>query len=194
MIAVRFIINMLQQKEGNFLFLDRDGVINTRIPGAYVTQPAEFIFCDGAVAAIALLTAVFDRIVVVTNQAGVGKGLMTSADLDRVHEKMLDTIAAAGGKIDAVYYCPNKPADKAPCRKPETGMALQAKADFPEIDFETSWIVGDSASDMKFGKKMGMKTALVTGKTEEEAELAVMPLHWRGNSLLAFAEKVLNLK
>lgn len=175
-------------KKNQFLFLDRDGVINTRLPGDYVTTPEAFIFCEGALEALAILAPLFERIVVVTNQAGIGKGLMSMDDLEAIHQKMLHEISASGGRIDRAYCCPNIPADKSNCRKPNTGMGLQALADFPEIVFEQSWMVGDSASDIEFGKRLGMKTALVEGKTEEKERLATLDVDWRGTSLLEFAQ------
>jgi histidinol-phosphate phosphatase family protein len=168
------------------LFLDRDGVLNVRPPG-YVTTPAEWIPLPGLEEAMRQLSTVFGRIVVVTNQAGIGKGLMTEADLTAVHQKMLDTIRSAGGRIDAIYYCPHRREEGCDCRKPATGMGLRAKVDFPDIDFTNSWIVGDSASDMEFGFRLGMKTVLIHGKTEEADQLAQMPVDDRFDSLAAFS-------
>lgn len=169
------------------LFLDRDGVINRRMPGDYVKHPDEFIPETGMPEALRLLAACFARIVVVTNQSGIGKGLMDERDLDRVHEKMLDIIQSAGGRIDRIYFCPHRPDAGCNCRKPAAGMALQAKADFPDIDFSGSWIVGDSVADMALGQALGMKTVLITGKEEETAQLAEMNIDYRFGSLLAFA-------
>lgn len=169
------------------LFLDRDGVINRRAPGDYVKHPDEFIPEAGMPGAMRLLAAYFGRIIVVTNQSGIGKGLMTQQDLLRVHEKMLEIIQAAGGRIDRIYYCPHRPDAGCKCRKPATGMALQAKSDFPEIDFPGAWIAGDSVADMALGQALGMKTVLITGKKEEAAQLAEMDIDSRFPSLLAFA-------
>lgn len=169
------------------LFLDRDGVLNLRPPGDYVKSPDEFTPAPGAAEAVALLSARFARIVVVTNQAGIGKGLMTEADLEAVHAVLLDIVARAGGRIDAVYHCPHRPDEGCDCRKPAVGMALQARRDFPEIDFGQSWMVGDSASDMAFGQALGMKTVLIAGKYEEADLLAEMDVDYRFDSLLDFA-------
>ena len=174
-------------KKPHTLFLDRDGVINRRTPGEYVKHPDEFIPEAGMPEALRLLAAYFDRIVVVTNQSGIGKGLMNEGDLARVHEKMLDMVQPAGGRIDRIYYCPHRPDAGCKCRKPATGMALQAKADFPDIDFSRAWIVGDSVADMALGLALGMKTVLITGKEEEAARLAEMDIDYRFPSLLAFA-------
>ncbi len=169
------------------LFLDRDGVINRRTPGDYIKDPAAFIPEPGAMEAIALLRPYFRRMVVVTNQAGVGKGRMTEADLRAVHLHMNALINAAGGRLDGIYFCPHRPDAGCDCRKPATGMAFQAKADFPDIEFSRSWIVGDSASDMTFGQALGMTTVLITGKEEEAAALAALTLDHQFGALLEFA-------
>ena len=172
------------------LFLDRDGVINVRPIGDYVRMPEAFIATDGLGEALRLLAGQFGRIVVVTNQAGIGKGLMTEADLTSVHRSMRDIIAAAGGRIDGVYYCPHAKDAGCRCRKPATGMAWLALADFPDIDFENAWIAGDSVSDMQFGQALGMRTVLIRGKTEEAETLAAMKIDFRFDSLLHFARYV----
>lgn len=143
------------------LFLDRDGVINRRIPYGYVTDWSEFEFLDGVLDALAKLSARFDKIFIVTNQAGIEKELMSHEMLHVIHQKMMEYITYHGGRVDEIYYCPYK-ADLDPlCRKPNPGMALEAKKDFPDIDFKKSLMVGDSDSDMMFGNRLGMKTILV---------------------------------
>ncbi len=168
------------------LFLDRDGVINVRPPMDYVKKPSEWALLPGVAAALVQLNTMFDRIVVVTNQAGVGKGLMSEEDLAVIHQLMLDQIGEAGGRIDAVYYCPHRREAACDCRKPATGMAMQAKIQFPDIDFSRSWMVGDSASDMVFGQNLGMKTVLIAGKYEEAEILAEMQVDYRFDGLLDF--------
>lgn len=172
------------------LFLDRDGVINVRPPGDYVKTPAEWIPAEGLGEAMRLLSGRFGRIVIVTNQAGIGKGLMTENDLDAVHRKMTETIQQAGGRLDAIYHCPHRRDAACDCRKPATGMALRAKVDFPDIDFVQSWIVGDSVSDMELGFRLGMKTVLIHGKEEEAEVLAELPVDYRFDSLVHFARWV----
>jgi len=138
------------------LFLDRDGVINRRIIDGYVKRPEEFEFLSNVPESIATLTGIFNRIIVVTNQQGIGKGLYTAEDLARVHEKMKLGVEAAGGKISAVYFAPHLAAENSPMRKPGIGMAMQARNDFPDIDFSKSIMVGDSKSDMEFAHNAGM--------------------------------------
>ena len=140
------------------LFLDRDGTINKRLEGDYVRKPDQFEWLPGVLEALAGLSQLFGRIIVVTNQQGIGKGLMTESDLAEVHGYMLTHVEHAGGRIDAIYHCPALAESGDPCRKPATGMAMQAKKDFPEIDFERSVMVGDGQTDMEFGAKLGMYT------------------------------------
>jgi len=172
------------------LFLDRDGVINARTPGDYVRTPDAFVPTEGLGEAMRLLAAHFRRIVVVTNQAGIGRGLMTEQDLAAVHQKMFDIAASAGGRIDRAYHCPHARDAGCRCRKPATGLAWLALADFPDIDFENAWMVGDSASDIEFGQALGMRTALITGKFEELEQLAGMRVDFYFDSLLEFARFV----
>jgi D-glycero-D-manno-heptose 1,7-bisphosphate phosphatase len=169
------------------LFLDRDGVINVRAVGDYVRRPEMFEPAEGLGEALRILAQHFGRIIVVTNQAGIARGLMTEADLAAVHQKMLDFAEASGGRIDGVYYCPHAKDAGCRCRKPATGMAWQALADFPEIDFTNTWLAGDSASDMQFAQALGMRCALIGGKLEEAGELAKMKVDFRVGSLLEFA-------
>ncbi|MCX8080542.1 MAG: HAD family hydrolase [Bacteroidia bacterium] len=143
------------------LFLDRDGVINKRLPGNYVKHVREFVFLDGVLEAIPKLNQIFGRLILVTNQQGIGKGLMTEHDLKMVHDYMLEKIREHGGKLDAVYFSPYRAEENHMMRKPNTGMAMKAKEDFPEIDFAKSVMVGDSLSDVEFGKRCGMKTVFV---------------------------------
>ena len=111
------------------LFLDRDGVINEDKPGSYIFNQAEFVFMEGAPALFKKLNDLFGHILVVTNQRGVGKGLMTLDDLEAIHTKMLNGIEDAGGKVDAIYFAPSLD-NKDPLRKPNPGMAFRAKREF----------------------------------------------------------------
>ncbi len=161
------------------LFLDRDGVINERIPGGYVQKWEAFQWCEGSLEAIVALTAYFGRIVIVTNQQGIGKGLVTAAEVELIHRHLCKTVTERGGKIDQVYYCPELAIHQPECRKPNTGMGRQAQIDFPEIDFQHSIMVGDSISDMEFGFKLGMKTVLISGKTEEMTQSQALNVDFR---------------
>ena len=145
------------------LFLDRDGVINQKLEDTYVYSWSEFVFEEGVLESIPLLMQHFGRIVVVTNQQGIGKEEMTEADLHAIFEELQKAVVEAGGRIDGFYYCPHLASDRTcKCRKPQQGMAHQAKADFPAIDFTKSVMVGDALTDMEFGKRLGMKTVYIT--------------------------------
>lgn len=142
------------------LFLDRDGVINKEKSGSYIFHPGEFEFYEGALEAIATLSTIFDYLIIVTNQRGIGRGLMTEVQLENIHDYLKKSVAAEGGKIDAIYFAPHL--DNAhPRRKPNTGMALDAVRDFPDINFEESVMVGNNLSDMQFGKSMNMNTVFL---------------------------------
>ena len=169
------------------LFIDRDGVINEHIPGDYVKSPAAFVPTTGLAEAMRLLAAKFDLIFVVTNQQGIGKGLMGEMELANVHQRMLQIATAEGGRIDKVYHCPHRKEANCPCRKPATGMAWRALEDFPEMDLTDAWMVGDSVSDMEFAERLGMRKVLIRGKIEELDKLEKVELDFAFDSLLDFA-------
>lgn len=148
------------------LFLDRDGVINQRLVGQYVRHWGEWAFLEGALEALAILARKFDPIVIVTNQQGVAKGLMSAQDLEQLHEIMLEKIHEAGGRIDRVYACMEHESAQSINRKPNPGMAWQAQADFPNLNLEESIMVGDSVSDLVFGQQLKMRTVLLTTKPD----------------------------
>ena len=143
--------------QDEFLFLDRDGILNKHLPGDYVRNWSMWEWLPGILEAMPVLAKRFKRIFIVTNQQGVGKGLMTEADLEDVHRHMSADIEAAGGRIDRVYVCTALESEKSPNRKPEIGMALQAQRDFPEVDFHRSVMVGDSKSDELFAQRSRMR-------------------------------------
>lgn len=143
------------------LFLDRDGVINEDKPGSYIFSPDEFRFMQGGPGLFKKLAERFGPIVIATNQRGVGRGLMTEETLQQIHRKMSSDIAAAGGRIDAICYATGIH-NNDPMRKPNPGMAVQAKKEIPAIDFSRSVMVGNNISDMQFGRHAGMYTVFLT--------------------------------
>jgi histidinol-phosphate phosphatase family protein len=166
------------------LFLDRDGVISQRLPGDYVTRWEDFRFLEGVMEALVSLSSIFGLIIIVSNQQGVGKGLMSQEELKIIDLKMKEEIRQAGGRIDAAYYSPYLSSENHPERKPGTGMGLKAKADFPGIDFSRSIMLGDTASDMEFGKRLGMITVLICEDDIQQSE-EIADFHFR--SLRNFA-------
>jgi D-glycero-D-manno-heptose 1,7-bisphosphate phosphatase len=165
------------------LFLDRDGVINHEKHLDYIHTWEEFKFYDGAKVAVQIFTQKFNRIIVVTNQKGIGKGLTKIEDVQIIHQNMTADIEAIGGKIDAVYFCPDL---ESPNRKPNPGMGLQAAKDFNDIDLTKAIMVGNTLSDMHFGRNLGVKNVFLTTTrpevdTNDESIDAVYP------SLIAFA-------
>jgi histidinol-phosphate phosphatase family protein len=146
------------------VFLDRDGVINKRLENDYVKTLDEFEFLEGVPEAVKILAELFGKVIVVTNQQGIGKGIYSENDLNIIHHYMSDEIEKHEGRFDKVYFSPHLAADNHHWRKPGIGMALQAKEDFPAIDLTKSIMVGDSLSDMEFGRKSGMKTVFIFGE------------------------------
>lgn len=143
------------------LFLDRDGVINEENVGSYITNVDEFKFYNGVLLSIRQLSELFGNIVIVTNQRGVGKGIMNLDDLKAIHQHMTAQVVAEGGRIDKIYACTALD-DNDHNRKPNIGMAEQAVQDYPEIDLKRAIMVGNNLSDMEFGKKAGMHTVFLT--------------------------------
>jgi histidinol-phosphate phosphatase family protein len=168
------------------LFLDRDGVINVEKEGTYVLHYGEFVFYEGVKEALRACTEVFGRVVVVTNQRGVGKGMMTVADLQDIHERMIAAITEAGGRIDRVYF-EDSLEDDHPRRKPLPGMGHDAKRDLPDIDFSRSVMVGNNLSDMEFGRSLGMYTVFIR-TTNPDQPLPHPSIDLAFNSLYDFAK------
>ena len=151
------------------VFLDRDGVLNRRILGDYVTSPAEFQLLDGVCRAVAALNRAGFRTVVVTNQRGIAIGRMTRADVDRVHELLSAGVHASGGCLDEFYVCPHDRDDGCVCRKPRAGLLDQADAATP-VDFAASFLIGDSDTDILAGKARGVTTIKVAGPSEADPD------------------------
>lgn len=136
------------------LFLDRDGVVNVRLPGRYVTTWDEFAFRPEFLAAAPGLARRFDLIVVVTNQRGIERGHMTEDDLAAIHARMVAEIEAAGGRVDAIYHCPHIACED---RKPNPGLFLRAAREHG-VDLAASTMVGDQPSDREAAERAGVGT------------------------------------
>ena len=146
------------------LFLDRDGVINKKLERRYVRNWQEFEFMPNALLAIKILSNKFERIIVVTNQQGIGKALMTIDELSVLHELMKKEIIENGGKIDKIYFCPHLEKENCDCRKPAIGMIKRAIKDFPTLNLKQTFLVGDSPSDIEAGERAGIKTVKVNNQ------------------------------
>ena len=168
------------------LFLDRDGVINHEKQDDYIHTWDEFKFYDGVLEAMKIFATKFQRIIVITNQKGVGKGLTKMDDLHTIHANMEQEIEKAGGRIDAVFYCSDLD-DDSPYRKPNPGMGLDAVKQFPEIDLKKAIMVGNTISDMEFGRNLGVYTVFLP-TTRPDVELTDQRIDHVCISLLAFAE------
>ena len=168
------------------LFLDRDGVINHEKNEDYIRHWGEFEFYAESLLALPLLAQKFNKIIITTNQKGIGKGLMTDADLANIHQNMTNKILELGGRIDAIYYCSDLNNDSYN-RKPQPGMAFQAKTDFPNIDLNKAIMVGNRMSDMEFGRNTGMHTVYLA-TTHPEAPFPDTKIDDRFDHLLQFAQ------
>lgn len=140
----------------NALLLDRDGVINCLRPNDYVKCWEEFEFLPNVLDTLFKWSKQVKHIFIVTNQRGVGKGLMTEDDLLNIHKRMCDEIVHHGGKIDKVYYC-TALTEEDSRRKPGTGMFKEILRDFPDVKPSDCLMIGDSDCDMEFAKNCGIK-------------------------------------
>lgn len=145
------------------IFLDRDGVIN-RNRADHVKTWAEFEFLPGVLPALRRLTQLEWPVVVISNQAIVGRGLVSQYALDAINMHMITTVQSVGGRIDRAFYCPHRPEDQCGCRKPRPGLLLQA-AEEMKLDLADSFFVGDAESDVMAAKAVGCRPVLVkTGR------------------------------
>ena len=153
-----------------YVFLDRDGVINRKPPeGKYIAQWSDVEFLPGAEAAIAALNRSGRRVVVVSNQRGVALGYYTRADVDAIHSRMQEHLATQGAHVDAFYYCPHDKSE-CDCRKPGTGMFLQAFRDFAEASAANSLVIGDSLSDIEAARTLGAPSIFIHGDPSTQKE------------------------
>lgn len=173
------------------IFLDRDGTI---IEDAhYARDPEKVVFIPGAMDALLELRKKGFSLFVVSNQAGVGRGIITDQQFKDVHARFAKELEAKNVKIDAYFYCFHHPDDPCHCRKPKTGMVPKSFEGRP-IDFSKSYVVGDRDSDLELGRRLGSKPVLVlTGKgqkTAEELEAAKVNGFIKAADLLDFSRKI----
>ncbi len=150
------------------LFVDRDGVVNDEKYLDYIHTWGEFQFYKGAKEAFRIFNKKFGTIVMVTNQRGVAKGVTKLKDLQLIHKNMLREIENAGGRIDKIYVSTEM---ESPNRKPSPGMGLQALIDFPEIDLSRSMMIGNTLSDMQFGRNLGVKINIFLPTTRKDVDV-----------------------
>ena len=168
------------------LFLDRDGVINDEKHLDYIHNWDEFKFYDGTKEALTIFSEKFGKIFIVTNQRGVAKGVTKLEDLELIHKNMIEEFKAAGGRIDKVYYSVD-PDNESPNRKPNPGMGLQAKNDFPEVDFSKSIMIGNTLSDMKFGRNLNVAANIFLPTTHKDVDLNNPDIDLVFNDLISVA-------
>jgi len=174
------------------VILDRDGVIN-RDSDQFIKSPDEWIPIDGSLEGIAELNQAGYQVVVATNQSGIGRGLFEAAALNAMHEKMYKALAAYGGRVDAVFFCPHTAADACECRKPKSGMLRDIARRF-DVDLTGVPVVGDSLRDLQAGVEVGAAPHLVlTGKGVKTRDAGNLPpgtqIH---QDLRAFARALLS--
>jgi len=149
------------------IFLDRDGVICEN-RSDHVKSWDEFQFLPQVKDSLVALNQLELPIVVITNQAVINRGLVTVDVVEEIHRRMVAELSASGARIDRVFYCPHRPDEKCKCRKPEPGMLLQAAREM-DIDLASSYLVGDAATDLIAGDRVGCQTFLVlTGRGNDQ--------------------------
>jgi histidinol-phosphate phosphatase family protein len=143
------------------VFLDRDGIINEDPkPALYVRKWKEFRFIPGVAGAISKLNHNGFKVLIVSNQSGIARGLVKPLDLKRITLNMQKSLMAKGARIDGVYYCPHDNGDHCPCRKPRAGLFKKAAIEHG-IDVKSSYNIGDMPRDIEAGKKVGLKSIMV---------------------------------
>ncbi len=158
------------------IFLDRDGVINKKAPdGEYITTWDKFVFLPHVSEALQILRIAGFKIIIVTNQRGIARGVLSHESLADIHRRMADQLGLQKAFIDAVYYCPHDEG-ACNCRKPEPGLLERAHDEFREIDFSKSYMIGDSYRDIEVGKRMGCYTVFITEHRDSATlDIGVVP-------------------
>jgi len=152
------------------VFLDRDGVI-IKNRSTYVRTWEDVEILPDVLPALARMTARPYKIIIITNQSVVGRGLLSLRVAEKINQRLTDQIRKAGGRIDGIFMCPHKPDDNCECRKPRPGLILQA-ADTLTLDLKRSILIGDALTDLQAGMNAGVgKIALVlTGRGLQQAQ------------------------
>ena len=167
------------------LFIDRDGVVNDEKHLDYIHTWDEFKFYEGVKEALKIFNEKFGIIIMVTNQRGVAKGLTKIEDLHLIHKNMLQEIEDAKGRIDHIYFCADMESEN---RKPNPGMGLQAMKDFPKIDLSKSIMTGNTLSDMKFGRNLGVALNIFLPTTRKDIPLDDVDIDMVFDNLISVAK------
>jgi D-glycero-D-manno-heptose 1,7-bisphosphate phosphatase len=156
-------MNETRFRQVRTVFLDRDGVVNQKMPeGQYVASREEFQLLPGVAEAISQLNRAGLKVILVSNQRGIALGLYSTEDVDAIHASLASSLQSHGAHLDGIYFCPHDKGE-CDCRKPLPGLFHQAVNDFPDIEAHSSVIIGDSLSDIEFGRRLGMLCVFVEG-------------------------------
>jgi D-glycero-D-manno-heptose 1,7-bisphosphate phosphatase len=187
---------MNRYKSFSAIFLDRDGVIVENRPD-YIKTWDEVDFLPNSLESLRLLAETQYRIVIVTNQSAVGRGILSFEQAQEINQGVIDAVEATGGRVDASYICPHQPAENCPCRKPAPGMLNRAQKDL-DINFSKSFMIGDAATDIQAAQSVGIQGILVkTGRGAEqlpEMESEGMRDFLIAADLTAAVDMILNLE
>jgi len=160
-----------QSKHKKAIFLDRDGVINRKLPeNRYVANQKEFELIPGVRAALKILSKLGYLLIVVTNQRGIARGLMDETQLNEVHRHMKTKLEERDILLDGIYFCPHDRDEGCNCRKPRPGMILEATTQF-NIDLDQSFMVGDSDSDVAAAVSAGVRAIRISSEIDPQAYL-----------------------
>lgn len=180
----------LKKYRGAAVFLDRDGTINEDV--GYLSDPDGLVLIKGALPAIKALNEEGVKVIVISNQSGVSRGVFTVQDVSAVNKRLMEVISSGGASVDGIYYCPHKPEDNCACRKPKTGLIEKAAAEH-SIAMRYSYVIGDKASDVELARNAGAKSVLVlTGHGAEEAKKLCAPPDYTAKDILDAVSWVLS--
>jgi D-glycero-D-manno-heptose 1,7-bisphosphate phosphatase len=163
------------------VFLDRDGTINLNKQG-YIHKIENFEFIPYAVEALQMLSKTKYKIIIISNQSGIGRRYYNESDLEVLNQWLIKTLDKKSIRIDRIYHCPHAPGDKCSCRKPNIGMLMQAVNDFG-ISLNKSWIIGDDPKDVVMGRMANVKTIKLS--TKMPSSLKLQPNYYAGDLLEA---------
>lgn len=157
------------------MFLDRDGTVI--VDAGYPRDPESVELLPGAVGALSRLQQEGFALVIVSNQSGIGRGIITEAEADAVHDRMVQELATGGVRLDGAYYCPHRPEDKCPCRKPSPALLLRAASDL-NLTLDRSYMIGDKPTDVETGRRAGCRTVALGAAASARPRGDVVACDW----------------